>query len=100
MIQESACNLPEMQWLGVDIAESLDDVGVLDKCLTLTERDRTKARGMLARAVAGGPREARTRAMLQTMLMLGKKMEIQALDASADGFGMCQWVEEKMRMST
>jgi len=104
LAQEMACNIPELQWLGMDMTDFLGNEDVMDKCLTLTGRDRIRARAMLARRgialIERGDRsvEAKVRTMLQTMLMLGKKMEIQALDGGADD-GVCGWVQAKMRES-
>lgn len=104
-MQESGCNLPEMKWLGVDVEEFLRQPKVMRETLELTARDRARARSMLGRKeleMAGKRIEAdgdlvKTRRMLQIMLLLNLKIEIQAV-AKVDG-ELCGWLAEKMRIS-
>jgi len=104
---ESNDAVPEIQWLGVDIIEWLGNKAVMARCLSLTKRDRGRAKGMLGRmvdtedddsSVTEGVRNANLRAKrcLQTMLMLGMKMEIQAVDDTIVDGGLVRWLERKM----
>lgn len=108
-IHEADAAIPELQWLGVDIVEWLGKKAVMDRCLTLTKRDRGRARGMLGRMVEDdgevvmgigmrslGDGRSRMKRCLQTMLMLGVKAEIQAVDDEAVGGGLCEWLERGM----
>lgn len=98
LAQETASNIVEMQWLGIDLLELLSDKNVMSQCLPLTPRDRIRARGMLARTNivdGGGDLDTKLRSMLQTLLILGKKIEIQALDMWNAG-GICTWLDEKI----
>ena len=77
--------LPHIQWLGLRSEHVLSgttthaDQGLL----TLTARDRKKARKMLAWQVLQEDKSLRRD--LQVMLMLNVKAELQLLDATADG---------------
>ncbi|KAK5311080.1 endodeoxyribonuclease [Exophiala xenobiotica] len=105
-IHEADASIPDLHWLGVDIIEWLGEKRVMDRCLTLTKRDRGRARGILGRmveddgeAVVGmgiGDGRSRMKRCLQTMLMLGVKAEIQAVDDEAVGGGLCGWLERGM----
>ena len=99
--QESACNLPEMLWLGVDLCELLGDRPKMAQTVSMTARDRGRARSMLTRIADDdmSGQGANMRQMLQTMMMLGKKMETQALDTADDGAGICGWLEHKMMLN-
>lgn len=90
MAHETACRLPEMQWLGVDVCECLKKPEVLGHAVAMTSRDRTRAKAMLSRQGHGD----RVRRMLRTMLILGVKMEIQGFE-KAD-IGIKQWLEQKL----
>lgn len=78
---------------------------VMSEALSLTARDRIRARGMLRRReleIADRQTNSvedatRWRTSLQLMLMLNVKMEIQAVD-KIEG-GMCNWLAEKMLAS-
>lgn len=90
------------------MVECLGTKDVMDKGLPLTRRDRGRARGMLERMVgdevdmdgafAGDQSREKTRVRrcLQTMLMLGVKMEIQAIDDQNVEGGLCGWLESRM----
>lgn len=80
----------------------------MDRCLALTKRDRGRARGMLTRMTEAEAQasmgefypngeEAAMKKSLQTMLMLGAKMEIQAIDDQVVDGGLCGWLQERMR---
>lgn len=77
--------LPQIQWLGLRSEHVLSgeathaDQGLL----TLTARDRKKARSMLGWQVLKG--DEGLRRGLQVMLMLNFKAELQLLDATSDG---------------
>lgn len=94
LAQEAIYNLPEVKWLGVDVCEFLGNPQVMNEAVALTFRDRNRAKGMLSRIHVrdASAQTAVTKRMLQTMLMLGKKMEIQAL-SKIDG-GLCGWLEK------
>lgn len=62
--------------LGVDLRDNLADSTIVDKCITLTNRDRKRARTMLGQGIS----DLKSKSSLQTMLMLNLKMEIQAID--------------------
>lgn len=81
-----------MKWLGIDICEHLGEVKTIKQALPLSTRDRGRARSMLARQYQ---QSARTTRMLRTMLMLGVKIEIQAIDQAADR-GLYGWLEGKI----
>jgi meiotic recombination protein SPO11 len=80
--------LPQIQWLGLRSEQVLSrqaphaDQGLL----TLTIRDRKKARNMLGWQVL--ERENSLRRDLQVMLMLGFKAELQLLDTVRDGMSI------------
>jgi len=105
-IHEIDASIPDLHWLGVDIIEGLGEKRVMDRCLTLTKRDRGRARGILGRmveddgeAVVGmgiGDGRSRMKRCLQIMLMLGVKAEIQAVDDEAVGGRLCGWLERGM----
>lgn len=77
--------LPKIQWLGLRSEHVLSgeathaDQGLL----TLTARDRKKARSMLGWQVLEGNDDLRRE--LRVMLMLNVKAELQLLDATSDG---------------
>lgn len=103
--QEASSNLPEMKWLGVDVGDFLKYPGMMSEALSLTTRDRTRARGMLRRKeleiadrrTNSNEDATRWRTSLQRMLMLNVKMEIQAVDKMEGG--LCGWLVEKMLAS-
>lgn len=105
LAQEVKSNLPEIRWLGVDIGDPLNSPKVMSEALSMTVRDRSRARGMLMRKdfenanTRAQPNEDATkwRRSLQCMLMLNLKMEIQAVD-KMDG-GLCRWLTGKMLAS-
>jgi meiotic recombination protein SPO11 len=77
--------LPQILWLGLRSEHVLSsgathaDQGLL----TLTARDRKKARSMLGWQILEGDEDLRRE--LQVMLMLNFKAELQLLDATSDG---------------
>jgi meiotic recombination protein SPO11 len=77
--------LPQIQWLGLHgkhvLSSQATHVG--QGLLTLTARDRKKARSMLGWQVLEGDEGLRRE--LQVMLMLNFKAELQLLDATSDG---------------
>lgn len=88
LFQEIGLNLPEMIWLGL----GLSDI-TLDSSVPLTVRDRTKAQAMLNKQEWNESHLVHLgfRNMLQNMLVLNVKAEIQALeDTSQDLF---TWLE-------
>lgn len=100
--QESSCNIPEMRHLGIDIGEFLGNAIVMNAASSLTLRDRCRARSMLGRRDLeastqhenAGEIATRSRRMLQFMLMLNMKMEIQAVE-HIEG-GLCEWLVARM----
>lgn len=100
--QEASSNIPGTRWLGVDIAEFLKDPSVMNDAVTMTSRDRIRATNMLGKKGAETCNRQRQpdvdavkqRKMLQYMLMLNVKMEIQAID-KIEG-GLCDWLTKKM----
>lgn len=78
-------SLPQIHWLGLrsehvlGSGDSLTNQGLL----TLSTRDRKKARSMLEWDVLSGDESLRRE--LQTMLMLNLKAELQLLDAVPEG---------------
>ncbi|KAK5072427.1 endodeoxyribonuclease [Lithohypha guttulata] len=99
LAQEAIYNLPEVKWLGVDVCEFLGNPQVMNEAVALTSRDRNRAKGMLSRIHVrdASAQTASTKRMLQMMLMLGKKMEIQAL-SKIDG-GLCGWLEKAVTVA-
>lgn len=95
--QDCDCNLPEMRWLGIDLCQHVGDLRTMNQAVSLTSRDRARAMSMLSRPgiQEHGVQNMRQKRMLQNMLMLGVKLEIQALDQAADR-GLCGWLEGKM----
>lgn len=95
-IHEARCGIPDMKWLGVDMCDLICVTQVMNESVSMTRRDRDRARAMLKRIkrcdMAGQGTEMRRQ--LQTMLMLGKKMEIQAVDR-VEG-GLCGWLERRI----
>lgn len=85
-----------MQWLGIDICECLDQPKIMKHAVTLTSRDRARARAMLERLGQSkeGSQEYRTGRMLRGMLMLGLKMDIQGFE-KIEG-GIKRWLEVNM----
>ena len=77
--------LPQIQWLGLRSEHVLSDKAThADQwLLTLTARDRKKARSMLGWQILEGDEDLRRE--LQVMLMLNLKAELQLLDATPDG---------------
>ena len=91
--------IPEIEFLGVNLCEYLGHSKVLNQAVSMTVRDRGRARAMLDRLHEFGDQQERHRVQLslQTMLMLGVKMEIQALNVE-DG-GLQAWLERRMCLS-
>ena len=87
LAHESAnLNIPQLQWLGLrseHIISDIDDAQASQGLLTLSDRDRKRARSMLAWDALTA--EAGIRRELQTMLMLNMKAELQLLDALPGG---------------
>lgn len=89
-------------WLGVDIVEFLKDSKVMNDAVSMTGRDRVRAISMLGRKELevssglsrSGVQTVKPRSMLQCMLMLNVKMEIQAVDKTTGG--LCSWLTEKI----
>ena len=77
--------LPQIQWLGLrsEHVFSGEATHTDQGLLTLTARDRKKARSMLEWQVLEG--DEGLRRDLQAMLMLNFKAELQLLDATSDG---------------
>lgn len=99
--QESSSNLKEMRWLGIDVGDFLDQPTVMNAALNLTLRDRGKARSILRREDSEKSTERDnstkgTRRMLQFMLMLNVKMEIQCVE-HIEG-GVHRWLTQKICM--
>lgn len=83
--------LPQVQYLGLDrshIVPSNDSLAS-QNLLTLTARDRKKARTMLGWDVLA--EEDNMRVNLQVMLMLNVKSELQLLDAVPNGMSRLLW---------
>lgn len=103
--QEANCNLPEMKWLGVNIEEFLEHAVVMNEAVRLTDRDRHRMTSMLGRKefeFSNGRTESNTsamkqRTMLQYMLMLNVKMEIQAVEKAPGG--LCGWLTKRILAS-
>ena len=75
--------VPHLQWLGLRLEHlkfESEDVHATQGLLSLTERDRRKATKMLESCD-----DREMTCVLQQMLMLNVKAELQILDASADG---------------
>jgi len=100
LAQEHAYNLPEMKWLGVKLEDEFLNAADDKSVQSLTERDRAKARSMLASDDWNGvPDEERfriggCRSALQHMLMLNRKMEIQVLEERFGG--TAEWLQRKL----
>lgn len=95
---DPAAILPEMKWLGVDIGLFLESPIVMDASIIITARDRVRAGNMLSRLRydQNTDVDARRR-MLQLMLMLNSKIELQALDVLPGG--VCTWLRDRMVQS-
>ena len=106
-----AATLP-IHWLGVDMVDHLADAAIMGRCLSLTKRDRNRARGILEAIFPNAAKtqtrtlnpdrpkrseDPRTRTTIQTMLVLGVKMEIQAIDADVVDGGLCGLITSKMQ---
>lgn len=91
LFQDIGLNLPEMMWLGI----SLSDIE-LDSAVPLTSRDRIKAQAMLNKQewYESHLVHAEFRSMLQNMLVLNVKAEIQALEDNSQN--LFTWLEHKM----
>lgn len=81
---------PQLQWLGLrseHIVLGVDNVHASQGLLTLTTRDRARARKMLERACLkqDDGDDSHLQTELQIMLMLNRKAELQLLDAVTDG---------------
>ena len=83
--ETSHLRLPQLQWLGLRSEQILSshELHSNQGLLTLSSRDRNKARKMLEWDVLVGDGDLRRE--LQIMLMLNVKAELQLLDAMADG---------------
>lgn len=83
--ETSHMSLPQIQWLGLCSEHVLSGEATHAEqgLLTLTARDRKKARSMLGWQVLEGDESLRRE--LQAMLMLNFKAELQLLDATSDG---------------
>ncbi|KAK5694835.1 endodeoxyribonuclease [Elasticomyces elasticus] len=105
LAHESAdLRVPQLQWLGLRSEHMLlggDSTHASQGLLTLTARDRSKARKMLERDVDGNGIEEAERAEgrrpLQVMLMLNIKAELQLLDAAPGS--MTQLLDQELHMS-
>ena len=77
--------LPQLQWLGLRSEQIMRNYELHNNqgLLTLSTRDRNKARKMLEWDVLAEDEDLRRE--LQVMLMLNIKAELQLLDATADG---------------
>lgn len=88
--ESAALRVPQLKWLGLRSEHLMLDRGTLHAnqgLLSLTARDRKKARKMLEHAALaedGGERST-WRREVQVMLMLNVKAEMQLLDATPDG---------------
>lgn len=84
------------------MTDFLGELSVMNETIQMSVRDRTRAANMLARDKAGFPERrkepaidaTKQRAMLQHMLMLNVKMEIQAIDKSPGGLSC--WLTAKL----
>ncbi|KAK5119873.1 hypothetical protein LTR85_007199 [Meristemomyces frigidus] len=91
LAHESAeLRVPQLKWLGLRSEHMLlggDSTHASQGLLTLTARDRGKARKMLDRSVHPNDDDAETEygRELQVMLMLNMKAELQLLDAVPNG---------------
>lgn len=89
--------VPRVQWLGLksgDMSHMQDGPGY-QELMTLTHRDRQKARGMLSWVnMSEQKRDLELRHALQTMLILDLKAEIQILDSN-DG-GIAGWLQSAL----
>lgn len=86
MAHETAhTSLPQIQWLGLRSEHLLSGEArhAEQGLLTLSARDRKKARDMLGWQILEGDEVLRRE--LQVMLMLNLKAELQLIDASSDG---------------
>lgn len=96
--QEMAYNIPELEWIGVNLEDLMPSLPAMEACVALTARDRACAVAMLRRLVergksgAGSPSFAQR--SLQQMLMLSKKAEMQALEEMSGGF--TTWLLRRM----
>ncbi|KAK5733773.1 Signal recognition particle [Elasticomyces elasticus] len=103
LAHESAeLRVPQLQWLGLRSEHMLlggDSTHASQGLLTLTARDRSKARKMLEREVEGDGIEegVEGRRPLQVMLMLNIKAELQLLDAVPGS--MTQLLEQELYAS-
>jgi meiotic recombination protein SPO11 len=78
--------IPQLRWIGLRIEQILacgDDLHAGQGLLTLSERDRKRARSMLGWEVLASEDDLKQE--LQTMLMLNMKAELQLLDALPGG---------------
>ena len=94
LAHETSMCLPRIQWLGLRSEHVLSGEATQANqgLLTLTARDRKKARSMLEWQVLEGDQGLRRD--LQVMLMLNFKAELQLLDATSDG--MSNLLEENL----
>ena len=85
--ETSHLRLPRLQWLGLRSEQIMSNHELHNKqgLMTLSTRDRNKARKMLGWDVLEEDGELRKE--LQVMLMLNVKAELQLLDAVAGGMG-------------
>ncbi|KAK3616608.1 endodeoxyribonuclease [Elasticomyces elasticus] len=105
LAHESAeLRVPQLQWLGLRSEHMLlggDSTHASQGLLTLTARDRSKARKMLGREVEGDDIDevelVEARRPLQVMLMLNFKAELQLLDAVPGS--MTQLLDQELHAS-
>lgn len=87
-----------MRWLGVDTTLLLELPLLLDASVSMTTRDRIRAVNMLGRLRGDHNVDVDSRRrMLQLMLMLNTKLEMQALEALPGG--MCAWLRHRVIQS-
>ena len=103
LAREHKVSVPEMRWVGVELGETFRNEPLREATKGLTVRDRSKAKTMLLKdaeeAETGVTFLDRTgRRALQHMLMLNRKMEIEALE-ELEG-GAAQWVRDKLQQNT
>ena len=103
LAHEHQTNVPEILWLGVELKDSFRDAKTREATKEMTARDRTKARAMLMTDEKGAQEgirllDSEMRVELQQMLMLNRKMEVEALEELKAG--ITGWIQTKLQART